>query len=97
LLIFGVAIFDTIYVVILRILKKKSPFLGSKDHYAIRLKFAGWPVKRIVIGSYAAAALLSLLAVINMFLTFSYSLALYIIIALGFLTLGVILARIKVA
>jgi UDP-GlcNAc:undecaprenyl-phosphate GlcNAc-1-phosphate transferase len=97
LLIFGVAIFDTIYVVILRLLKKKSPFLGSKDHFAIRLKFAGWPVKRIVIGSYIAAALLSFLAVINMFLTFSYSLALYIAVALGFLTLGVILARVKVA
>ena len=55
LLIFGVAIFDTIYVMILRLLKGRSPFLGSKDHFAIRLKFAGWPITRIVIGSYVAA------------------------------------------
>jgi UDP-GlcNAc:undecaprenyl-phosphate GlcNAc-1-phosphate transferase len=97
LLIFGVAIFDTIYVVILRTLKGRSPFLGSKDHFAIRLKFAGWPVTRIVVGSYIAASLLSVLALINMYLTFSYSLALYIFVALGFLGLGVILARVKIA
>jgi UDP-GlcNAc:undecaprenyl-phosphate GlcNAc-1-phosphate transferase len=97
LLIFGVAIFDTIYVVILRTLKGRSPFLGSKDHFAIRLKFAGWPVTRIVIGSYVAAALLSVLALVNMYLSFSYSLTLYIFVALGFLGLGVLLARVKIA
>src|SRR5262249_34699520 len=48
LLIFGVAIFDTVYVSILRVAKGKSPFLGSKDHFAVRLKTAGWPVTRIV-------------------------------------------------
>ncbi len=97
LLIFGVAIFDTIYVVILRLLKGRSPFLGSKDHFAIRLKFAGWPITRIVIGSYVAASILSILALLNMFLPFTYSLALYIIVALCFMGLGVILGRVKVA
>lgn len=97
ILIFGVAIFDTIYVMILRLLQRKSPFLGSKDHFAIRLKIAGWPVNRIVLGSYSAAAVLCILALLNMFLPFNYSLVLYISVAVCFLGLGLVLARVRVA
>lgn len=34
----GFPAFDLIYVIILRLLKKKSPFFGSPDHFALRLK-----------------------------------------------------------
>ena len=37
-LILAVPIFDMLYVMILRILKGKSPFFGSPDHFALRLK-----------------------------------------------------------
>ncbi|MCP4154791.1 MAG: undecaprenyl/decaprenyl-phosphate alpha-N-acetylglucosaminyl 1-phosphate transferase [bacterium] len=37
-LILGIPIFDMLYVMILRVLKKKSPFFGSPDHFALRLR-----------------------------------------------------------
>lgn len=97
ILIFGVAIFDTVYVMILRLMQRKSPFLGSKDHFAIRLKIAGWPVSRIVIGAYVAATILCILSLLNMFLPVTYSIVLYVAIAICFLGLGVALSRIRVA
>jgi UDP-GlcNAc:undecaprenyl-phosphate/decaprenyl-phosphate GlcNAc-1-phosphate transferase len=97
ILIFGVAIFDTVYVMILRLMQRKSPFLGSKDHFAIRLKIVGWPVRRIVIGSYVAASVLCILALINMFLPVTYSVVLYVVVAICFLGLGLMLSRIRVA
>lgn len=97
ILIFGVAIFDTIYVMILRLMQRKSPFLGSKDHFAIRLKIVGWPVSRIVIGSYIAASTLCILALVNMFLPVAYSVVLYVSVAICFLGLGLVLSRIRVA
>jgi UDP-GlcNAc:undecaprenyl-phosphate GlcNAc-1-phosphate transferase len=97
ILIFGVAIFDTVYVMILRLMQSKSPFLGSKDHFAIRLKIAGWPIPRIVIGSYVAAAVLGILSLLNMFLPVNYSIALYVAVAICFFALGLVLSRIRVA
>jgi UDP-GlcNAc:undecaprenyl-phosphate/decaprenyl-phosphate GlcNAc-1-phosphate transferase len=97
ILIFGVAIFDTVYVMILRLMQRKSPFLGSKDHFAIRLKIAGWPVSRIVIGSYVAATILCILSLLNMFLPVTYSVVLYVSVAICFFGLGVVLSRIRVA
>lgn len=38
LLILTIPIFDTIYVVFLRLVQGKSPFFGSPDHFALRLK-----------------------------------------------------------
>jgi UDP-GlcNAc:undecaprenyl-phosphate/decaprenyl-phosphate GlcNAc-1-phosphate transferase len=92
-----ILIFGTVYVMILRLMQGKSPFLGSKDHYAIRLKIVGWPVTRIVIGSYIAAFVLCVLALLNMFLPVTYSIVLYVAIALCFLALGFLLSRIRVA
>ncbi len=96
LIIFGVAIFDTIFVMILRVVKGRSPFLGSPDHFAIRLQRKGWPVKRIVLLSYAMALVLGALALLNMYLPEQRSIALYGTTLLFFLFLGVGLSRIKI-
>src|SRR5262245_26915279 len=45
LLILAVPIFDTAYVMTLRVLKGKSPFQGSPDHFALRLRRLGLPVR----------------------------------------------------
>ncbi len=37
-LILGVPLFDLLYVIILRLLHRRSPFFGSPDHFALRLK-----------------------------------------------------------
>jgi len=96
LLIFGVAIFDTVYVMILRISKGKSPFLGSRDHFAVRLKTAGWPVAKIVSVSYVVAAILCATAMLNMFLTLQLSLILYGAVLLFFLIAAWRLTRINI-
>jgi len=97
LLIFGVAIFDTIFVMLLRALHGRSMFLGSKDHFAVRLQIAGWSTARIVLVAYAVALALGGLALYNMFLQPEVSIALYTTIAGLFILLGWRLAKIKVA
>jgi UDP-GlcNAc:undecaprenyl-phosphate GlcNAc-1-phosphate transferase len=96
LLIFGVAIFDTLYVMILRAIKGRSVFLGSKDHFAVRLKTLGWSVPRVVLFSYGIAAFLGFFALVNMFMDWRDSFYLYGFVILFFLLLGSWLARIKV-
>ena len=60
ILFFGVAIFDTMYVMLLRAINGRSMFLGSKDHFAVRLKLAGWSTKKIVLSAYAASLCLGI-------------------------------------
>ncbi|HSP05556.1 MAG TPA: MraY family glycosyltransferase [Acidobacteriota bacterium] len=95
LMIFGVALFDTVYVMILRTAKGRSMFLGSKDHFALRLKVKGWPVVRIVIFSYVVTTILGGLALWNMYMEPSQSLVIYGSILLFFLAMGIWLARIR--
>jgi UDP-GlcNAc:undecaprenyl-phosphate/decaprenyl-phosphate GlcNAc-1-phosphate transferase len=97
LLLFGVSIFDTMYVMLLRAINGRSMFLGSKDHFAVRLKLAGWSTKRIVLSAYAAGLCLGIAAICNMFLPTESSIVLYCTISAIFVLLGWRLARIKVA
>ena len=96
LLIFGVAIFDTIYVMILRVLQGRTPFLGSRDHFAVRLKLIGWPVNRIVMGSYLMAIVLGGAALLNIYLPVERSIALYGVVLIGFVILGWRLSKIQI-
>jgi len=61
-LILGVPIFDTLFVMYLRWRKGRSMFLGSKDHYALRCRTLGWSVKQVVVVSYIATVILGLIA-----------------------------------
>jgi len=45
---------------IIRLRKGKSPFLGSKDHFALRLEAMGFSRKRILVVTYSASAALAL-------------------------------------
>jgi UDP-GlcNAc:undecaprenyl-phosphate GlcNAc-1-phosphate transferase len=56
--ILGVPIFDTFLVMYLRWRKGLSLFLGSPDHYALRLKTMGLSVRQVLLLSYLAAVLL---------------------------------------
>ena len=48
LLILGIPIYDTVFISIIRILKKKNPLHGSPDHIAVRLKLIGLPDKVVL-------------------------------------------------
>ena len=95
-LIFGVAIFDTAYVMILRAMKGRSIFLGSNDHFAVRLRKHGWSTAKIVLSSYFLAVVLGGLALYNMYLEPEESVALYSGISGFFVLLGWRLSKIKI-
>ncbi|MBI5574559.1 MAG: undecaprenyl/decaprenyl-phosphate alpha-N-acetylglucosaminyl 1-phosphate transferase [Elusimicrobia bacterium] len=62
ILILGIPIFDTFYVMYLRFRKGKSPFLGSKDHFALRLEVVGLSRKNVVIFIWLISIILSFAA-----------------------------------
>ncbi len=53
--ILGVPIFDTLFVMYIRSLRGLPVFLGSPDHFAIRLRHWGLPVSQVVLISYGSA------------------------------------------
>jgi UDP-GlcNAc:undecaprenyl-phosphate GlcNAc-1-phosphate transferase len=57
-LILGMPIFDTLFVMYIRFLRGLPVFLGSPDHIAIRLRHWGLSVTQVVLVSYLGAALL---------------------------------------
>lgn len=57
-LILGMPIFDTLFVMYIRFLRGLPVFLGSPDHLAIRLRHWGLSVTQVVLLSYLGAALL---------------------------------------
>lgn len=59
LFLLGVPLFDLGLVIVLRLRQGKSPFRGSPDHFAVRLRRHGWSVPAIVISAWAANLLLA--------------------------------------
>jgi len=95
LLILGVPIFDTAYVMVLRLLHGRSPFRGSPDHFALRLKAAGWSVRGTVNLAYMTGVSLGALGLWNLYLSRTQSLFL---VAGAFATMilgGLALARVS--
>ncbi len=68
LVILGVPIFDTLFVMYIRRRRGVSMFLGSPDHVALRLRRWRLSVRQTVMVSYAAAALLGAAGVAVMLL-----------------------------
>jgi UDP-GlcNAc:undecaprenyl-phosphate GlcNAc-1-phosphate transferase len=62
LLILGLPLYDTFFVSTLRVWQGKSPFLGSKDHLALKLRTLGLPPHKVVLVMASAAALFSIAA-----------------------------------
>jgi len=62
LLILAIPIYETFLVSWFRIRKGKSPLMGSKDHYALRLEMMGIKRKNILVLTYAVCIVLSVCA-----------------------------------
>ncbi len=94
LFLLGVPLFDLGLVIVLRLAKGKSPFRGSPDHFAVRLKRHGWPVPRIVLGAYALNAALVFVGIVLM--RVEQSLATYLIGAVlaAMVVLGFLISRV---
>jgi UDP-GlcNAc:undecaprenyl-phosphate/decaprenyl-phosphate GlcNAc-1-phosphate transferase len=95
LLILAIPIYDTILVMYIRWLKGRSPFLGSKDHFALRLEKMGFNRKQILVVTYLASAILSFGAYLVTRFNFINALIVFLVIlALGLIT-SVRLGRVK--
>jgi UDP-GlcNAc:undecaprenyl-phosphate GlcNAc-1-phosphate transferase len=88
LLILFVPVFDTFFVSILRLNQGKSPFLGSKDHYALRMEKLGFTRHQIVLISAAAAGLLGFAAFLATLYPQNEALAVYALVAAALLWVG---------
>jgi UDP-GlcNAc:undecaprenyl-phosphate GlcNAc-1-phosphate transferase len=90
LLILFVPIFDTVYVVVLRIAKKQNPLKGSHDHFVLKLKATGLSVPSIVAIIYLATIALCEASFIITRLTIKGAIILYSIAVLIFIFFGII-------
>lgn len=82
LLILFVPTFDTFFVSLLRLNQGKSPFVGSKDHFALRLEKMGFGRGRVVLMSAAAAGFLSFCAFLVTQLPLKSAISVYCIVAI---------------
>lgn len=59
ILILAIPVYDTILVMYLRWRRGMSPFLGSKDHFALRLEKLGYTRRQILVITFLACVILS--------------------------------------
>ncbi len=96
LLVVGVPLFDLAYVIVLRLGQGRSPFLGSPDHFALRLRRkTGWTAGPTVLAIALLQLALSLLVVANFFFSPRFTVVAAAAVLGFFLVLGWILARVK--
>ncbi len=84
----GVPIFDTLFVMYIRKLRRIPVFLGSPDHFALRLRRWALSVPQVAVLSYGVAALLGAIGVGMMFVRTEVALGL----VAGTVLLGVVAA-----
>ena len=94
LLILLVPMYDTLFVMVLRMRKGQSPFMGSKDHFALRLEQLGYSRDGIVFMAGACAAFLGVCAFLVTQLTLGWALCVYAIVLAQILLLSEALAKV---
>jgi len=77
--------------------KGQSPFLGSKDHFALRLEYAGWTRSKILLATYTVAVFLSVISFVITIVKFWIALFIYLIALIISIIFAVKLGKIKVA
>jgi UDP-GlcNAc:undecaprenyl-phosphate GlcNAc-1-phosphate transferase len=96
-LILGVPVFDTLFVMYVRWLRGIPAFLGSPDHFALRLR--RWPlsVPQVAVVSYAAALLLGGVGVLSMFVSLGVAIGLIGATAILALVAALLLKRVDMS
>lgn len=94
LLILLVPMYDTFFVMVLRIRAGQSPFLGSRDHFALRLERLGYTRDKIVIMAAAAAGFLGFCAFLVTQLSLWWALCIYAVVLVEVLLLSNSLSKV---
>jgi UDP-GlcNAc:undecaprenyl-phosphate GlcNAc-1-phosphate transferase len=95
LLILAIPIYETVLVSFFRIKKSKLPFLGSKDHYALRLEKMGFSRKKILLATYTACIIFSLCAYLFTKLSIVYAMLLFISVIICMWVISIKLASVR--
>ncbi|HAH33141.1 MAG TPA: hypothetical protein DCL44_12585 [Elusimicrobia bacterium] len=96
LFILALPIYDTIFVSIMRLRRGHSPFLGSKDHFALRLEKLGFSRPRIAFGAALAAVALSVFAWFITQVPLVWGALICFVVGLEFILISLAIARIKI-
>ena len=96
LLILAIPIYETVFVSIMRMIKGKNPFLGSKDHFPLRLEKMGYSRKKILIFIYILSFILGIFSytIVKINDNISYLIVCFVILLL--IIFSVRLSKVKV-
>lgn len=95
-LILGVPIFDTLFVMYIRFLRGLPILMGSPDHMAIRLRHWGMTVPQVVIVNYVACAVMGGVGLLVMSVDERTALVLIGLTSAAFIALTLLLQRVEV-
>ena len=97
-IILGIPIFDTVFVIYIRWRRGIPIIYGSPDHFALRLRKWRFSTIQTVILSYAASLILGLLAIVMLLLPSNLAaLGIILVLLLGAISLAVFLKRINMS
>ena len=94
LLILGVPLYDTALVMVLRMRKGQNVFLGSRDHFALRLEALGFSRPQVVLLTAGVTVILGLAAWGVTLVTQPAALAIYLVVGAAALWIGARLSRV---
>jgi UDP-GlcNAc:undecaprenyl-phosphate GlcNAc-1-phosphate transferase len=96
LFILAVPIYDTVFVSVMRLRRGHSPFLGSKDHFALRLEKIGFSRRQVVRLASLASLALSLFAWLITQVPLVWGALIVIILGVEFILIGLAIAKIRI-
>jgi UDP-GlcNAc:undecaprenyl-phosphate GlcNAc-1-phosphate transferase len=96
ILVLGIPIYETILLIYHRLKKGKSPFMGSKDHFALRMEKLGLSRRFILLITVCAAFILSGIAFVSTRIPDIPAIGLYVLVAILFIFVSLWLGKVEV-
>jgi UDP-GlcNAc:undecaprenyl-phosphate GlcNAc-1-phosphate transferase len=96
IILLAIPIYDTLLVIYFRWSRGRSPFLGSKDHFALRLEKKGYSRKKIILLTYLTGIILTVLAFLITRSNLYIALILYTVIIISGLFIAYKLSKIEI-
>lgn len=96
LFILAIPIYDTLFVSVMRLRRGHSPFIGSKDHFALRLEKIGFSRHRVVFLAAVSALIFSVFAFLVTQVPLAWGALIYLVIGGEFLLISIAIAKIKI-
>lgn len=94
--ILAIPIYDTLFVSVMRLRRGHSPFIGSKDHFALRLEKLGFSRHHVVFLTALASLIFSVFAFLVTQVSLGWGALICLVMAGGFLLISAAIAKIKI-